>query len=286
MLQQIATLRKLPVSSTNRPEPIPPDESIKPEPEVCPVCGNVEPPFWNIWEGKWFFPNPLSEGCRKCEALALRAKILEGRRQTIIAKYGLAQGQYAHMTFESYEPDPKYPSQMIAKQAALNVLAKWRAGDWSAGLLLYSPLRAVGIGKSHLAIALAREGLMLHDPEEDVLKPLLAIWDMSSYVRAIKASYESGGTDEIIASAAEPTILVMDDLGTEYTKTPSWYQSLMYDIFNARWLGSRATIVTTNVSPINLSHKIGPRAFSRLVALTGRAVEMDGEDYRLKSRRE
>jgi len=216
--------------------------------------------------------------CEECEAVRLGQQWLAQYRQTVLATYGLNEGEYAHMDLNTYQPDPKYPSQDEAKNAMYALVDEWKAGNWRAGILLYSD--DVGIGKTHLVIGAARIGVQLYTPSK-LGERILAVWDMPSYVREIKNSYDKGGTAEIEASTIEPAILIMDDLGAEHVKTAEWYHGLMYDILNARWKDQKATLVTTNVNPAELRDRIGDRAFSRLISLTGEPVELWGDDYRV-----
>ena len=205
---------------------------------------------------------------------------MEEARAATLHRYKLDVGRYAHMTLDSYQPDARYPSQAAAKEAVEAMVATWTIGDWSAGILLASP--DVGIGKTHLAIAAAREGVMLYHP--DIGEQILAVWDMPSFVDAVRHTYDDGGTADLIASVQKPVILVLDDIGTEHVSkdSRSWYQGLMFQIVNARWLARRATIVTTNLNADDLWAWVGPRVFSRMIELTGVPLLMQGEDYRLR----
>ena len=253
-----------------------PDPETKPDDWVCPDCGLTRVPFWDTARGGW----TLYQGpCETCQARDFTEETMRLIWQRTLQNNGLAGGEYGRMTFQSYVPDPKYPSQELAKQAVIAMVERWREGDWKASILLASTIRDVGIGKTHLAIAAARAGLYLW--KEPGYK-ILTVWDMPSYVAAIKESYDNGGTAEIQASAAEPRILVMDDVGAEHVVSMGWYQSLMYDIFNARWLDELATVVTTNLSSGELLDRLGSRAASRMFALTGKPIIMKGADYRLK----
>jgi DNA replication protein DnaC len=204
---------------------------------------------------------------------------MEEVKAATLRRYKLDAGRYAHMTLDSYKPDPGYPSQAEAKEAVLSIVATWASGDWSAGILLASA--DVGIGKTHLAIAAAREGVMRYRP--GIGEQILAVWDMPSFVDAVRHTYDDGGTADLIASVQQPVILVLDDIGIEHVsrESRSWYQGLMFQIVNARWLARRATIVTTNLDADDLWAWVGPRVFSRLIELVGAPVLMQGEDYRL-----
>jgi DNA replication protein DnaC len=209
---------------------------------------------------------------------------MEEAKAATLHRYRLDSGRYAHMTMDSYQPDASYPSQAAARDAVGVIVAIWTNGDWSAGILLTSP--DVGIGKTHLAIAAAREGVMIYQPE--IGEKILAVWDMPSFVDAVRHTYDDGGTADLMVSVQQPVILVLDDIGTEHVnkESRSWYQGLMFQIVNARWLAGRATIVTTNLEADDLWAWVGPRVFSRLIELTGAPVLMQGEDYRLGGARQ
>jgi DNA replication protein DnaC len=188
------------------------------------------------------------------------------------------------MTLDNYRPDPGYPSQAAAREATGAMVVTWTSGDWSAGILLASP--DVGIGKTHLAIAAAREGVMIYQP--GIGETILAVWDMPSFVDAVRHTYDDGGTADLMQSVQEPVILVLDDIGTEHVNRESrtWYQGLMFQIVNSRWLAGRGTIVTTNLDADDLWAWVGPRVFSRSIELVGAPVLMQGEDYRLGGARQ
>jgi DNA replication protein DnaC len=209
---------------------------------------------------------------------------MEETKAATLHRYKLDSGRYAHMTLDSYQPDPGYPSQAEAKEAVRAMVATWASGDWSTGILLASP--DVGIGKTHLAIAAAREGVMLYRP--GIGEQILAVWDMPSFVDAVRHTYDDGGTADLIAGVQQPVILVLDDIGTEHVSKESrtWYQGLMFQIGNARWLARRTTIVTTNLDADDLWAWVGPRVFSRLIELVGAPVLMQGEDHRLGGARQ
>jgi DNA replication protein DnaC len=216
--------------------------------------------------------------------LRFAATVMEETKSATLHRYRLDAGRYAYMTLDSYQPDARYPSQAAAKAAVESMVTVWADGDWSAGILLASP--DVGIGKTHLAIAAAREGVMRYRPR--IGEQILAVWDMPSFVDAVRHTYDDGGTAGLMLSVQEPVILVLDDIGTEHVsrESRSWYQGLMFQLINVRWLARRATIVTTNLDADDLWAWIGPRVFSRLIELTGAPVVMQGMDYRLGGKRQ
>lgn len=240
----------------------------------------VSPYIWDGLRHAWRATH--GEPCEECLRQEYARVALAETKAATLHRYRLNSGRYGHMALDSFRPDPRYPSQTAAKEAVQNMIAAWAGGDWSSGILLSGS--AVGIGKTHLAIAAAREGVMLARPE--VGQRLLSVWDMPSFIGAVKGSYDDGGTSDLLTSVQEPLILVLDDIGTEHIgkESQTWYQGLLYQIVNARWLAQRATLITTNLTLDDLWAWVGPRVLSRLSELTGPPVPMDGEDYRLKPR--
>jgi DNA replication protein DnaC len=253
------------------------DFDRQPAAHSCPICGHVTPYIWDGLARSWRATH--GEPCEECARQRFAAMVMEEAKSATLRRYRLDAGRYARMTMDSYRPDAVYPSQETAKEAVRAMVTTWASGDWSAGILLASP--DVGIGKTHLAIAAAREGVMLYRP--GIGEQILAVWDMPSFVDAVRHTYDDGGTAELMISVQKPVILVLDDIGTEHVsrESRSWYQGLMFQIVNARWLARRATIVTTNLDADGLWAWVGPRVFSRLIELTGAPVLMQGVDYRL-----
>ena len=259
-------------------EPGPDDLDRRPPAHRCPVCGHDSPYAWDGLAGRWWATH--SDPCAECSRLQFVRETLEEIRAATLRRYRLDAGRYAHMTLDGYRPDARYPSQAAALDAVRAMVAAWANGDWSAGILLASP--DVGIGKTHLAIAAAREGLMLYHAQ--IGDKIVAVWDMPSFVDAVRHTYGDGGTAGLMASVQEPVILVLDDIGTEHVGRDSWpwYQGLMFQILNARWLARRATIVTTNLGDADLWAWAGRRVYSRLIELTGPPLLMHGVDHRLR----
>ena len=255
---------------------LPPEgDEGKPEPWTCGVCGLVREARWNLWTGDWH----LDTGeCERCAANAFAVDSLARARENVLRKYGLLDGVYAGMTFDSYLPDPKHPKQAVAKQVAWELVEDWRAGLWHRGLILAGT--DVGIGKTHLAIAAAREGVQLYTPRPG--ERILAVWDVPHFLGKIKDSYDNGGPGYLMQTATESGIVILDDIGVEHVNRESWYQEIMYTIFNARWLGQKATIITTNMRSSQLRNHLGERTWSRLLSLVGIPVHITGDDHRGK----
>jgi DNA replication protein DnaC len=234
-----------------------------------------------VWDGvhrAWHASH--RDPCAECARLAFIEQTLAETRAATLHRYRLDAGRYAEMTLDRYRPDPAYPSQAVAKAAVRRLVDAWARGDWSAGIVLSSP--DVGIGKTHLAIAAAREGVMRYRPR--IGERVLAVWDMPTFVEAVRHTYRDDRAPDPLASAQEPVILVLDDLGTEHVtlRAQTWYQDLMFRLFHARWVASRATVVTTNLDANQLCQRLGDRVYSRLISLADLPVQMRGQDHRLR----
>ena len=250
---------------------------------MCSKCGHTELPYWVEWQRQWVLWEYNNGDCPKCEDIEFGQKWMTEYRKNTLDNYGLNDGVFATMTFNTYFPDPKYPSQAAAKEAIIAVVREWKKGNWAASALLRGEDK--GCGKTHLVVAAARNGTETYQPK-DLTTPILIMWDMPSYVAAVKESYNNGGTEKIQREAQQAGILVLDDLGAEYVLTGKWYEDLIFTIINERWKRQRATLVTTNLpTKEELLERIGERAFSRLIGLTGAPIDIDGDDYRLRGGR-
>ncbi|MCK8060886.1 MULTISPECIES: ATP-binding protein [unclassified Fusibacter] len=74
-------------------------------------------------------------------------------------------------------------------------------------------------------------------------------------------------------------LLIIDDLGTEMIN--SFTQTEIFNIINSRLLSERKTVISTNMSPIELSKAYGERISSRLFG-SYEMMEFFGSDLRLK----
>lgn len=140
-------------------------------------------------------------------------------------------------------------------------LRVWLDGAESV-LMVYGE---VGTGKTHLAVAVAREAYVHR-------RRRVAMWSVVDLLDGLRPD---GGAD--LDSLAGVDLLVLDDLGVE--RPTEWSLERLYALVNRRWLYERPTIITTNRSEPELSQGLGARVVSRLFH-GSLAVELSGDDRR------
>jgi DNA replication protein DnaC len=130
-----------------------------------------------------------------------------------------------------------------------------------------------GTGKTHLAVAVARELL---------LKGKMVLFtSVSRLLFEIRKTFRQG-SDDMEASYLERysscPFLILDDFGLE--KNSEWSRQTLDYIIYERDNHLRPTVITSNLSLDELTEKMGGRISSRLVGM-GKIVLFKGKDYRL-----
>lgn len=207
------------------------------------------------------------KGARKCRCRAenVRGRLLDAAR---------LPRRYSECSLQNYYPCEGVGSQLKAFNYAFRLIREYPATD--RGLLFMGP---VGIGKTHLAVAILR-GLV-----EKGFGGLF--YEFGSLLKTIQDSYNPiSQTSEmkVLAPVYQAEILILDELGA--SKPTDWVRDTMMQIINTRYNDKRMTIFTTNYLDARrnekeetLEDRIGVRLRSRLFEMC-RTVSMDGDDYR------
>ena len=193
----------------------------------------------------------------------------EPPRQHFIAVGGMTQERLPSFTFETFRPG----GHGLRGEARRNLEAAFRlARNWAdkpRGWLVL--LGANGTGKTHLAAAIASHRVEAGDrvafaTVPDLLDELRATFDPDSAERF----------DALFRRLRDVDLLILDDLGAH--QSSGWAQEKLYQLLNYRHLGSRPTVVT---SDLELT-KLEPRIASRLGDLQVATVyELRVPDYRM-----
>jgi len=130
---------------------------------------------------------------------------------------------------------PKNDSQFFAHSFASRLVEEYPAVD--AGLLFMGP---VGVGKTHLAIAVLKELITKKGVSS-------LFYESGSLLKAIQDSYNPVSQNSemrVLAPVFQAEVLVLDELGA--TVPTNWVRDTLYQIINTRYNNKKLTIFTTN----------------------------------------
>lgn len=140
------------------------------------------------------------------------------------------------------------------------------------GNLLF--IGTTGTGKTHLSSAIAKDIIhqgfgVVYDSAQNIIS------DFES--DRFKSGY--GPHDNVSDKYMECDLLIIDDLGTEFTN--QFTASCLYNIINTRQNKGLSTIISTNLSAKELAGKYEGRIYSRIVGSDYTVLVFSGRDRRV-----
>ena len=182
--------------------------------------------------------------------------------------------RFDRCTFDTYKPG----------QNSKAIDACIRLADGKVeGVLLFGP---VGVGKTHLLVALARaaereaRGEFVDEgyrtTQQAVTVEYWPVFDLAGKLR--EEIY--GGLHEILRRCQECGLLILDDLGAE--RSTDYVLEALERIIDYRYRDQRPIAIGTNLTPDQIQRKYGDRAISRW-AQSCEVVEMVGADHRVNN---
>lgn len=167
-----------------------------------------------------------------------------------------------------YYPDGAGTSPRRRMESVLNY-CKTYATDFSRrspSLLLYGK---TGLGKTHLSLAVAGKAV-----ESGYGVIYTSAHNLFNKLEKEKFGRSDGNTEETILDC---DLLIIDDLGAEFTT--QFTVSALYNIINSRELEGKPTIISTNLTPEQLTSTYSERIASRILS-NFVMLYFDGSDIR------
>jgi DNA replication protein DnaC len=245
----------------SKPEP-PAEPETEPAigPQVCKKCQGTG---WEVVAGS---------GARPCDCR-------KAKQQGVLLEAARIPARYAECSLQNYYPAQGkfFTSQGSAHRFAYTLARTFPAVD--RGLLFMGP---VGVGKTHLAVAIIRD--LLEQKRVSCL-----FYEFGALLKEIQNSYNPvSHTSElkVLAPVFDAEVLVLDEIGA--SKPTDWVRDTMMHIINTRYNEKKLTIFTTNYldkrgneRDETLEDRIGVRLRSRLYEMC-KTVHIEGHDYRRK----
>ena len=181
-------------------------------------------------------------------------------------------------SFENFDLDRyKYDANVYERAKNNFDEAKRFAENFPAGYSTLLFIGKTGTGKTHISTAIAKvlieKGVeVLYDSAQNIVSAFEADRFKSGY-----GPYEPKGDKYL-----ECELLILDDLGTEFAN--QFTLSCLYNLINTRQNKGLSTIISTNLSPAELSGKYEDRIYSRIMGCDSKTLLFLGKDYRVEGR--
>ncbi len=219
--------------------------------------------------------------CKKCSDTGyVDTKMCECLREALIRENFRTSGMgdlldrqsFANFDLERYKKDGedvyrRMKSNFAAAKAYAENFREKRGNLFLVG--------TTGAGKTHLTTAIARTVLdlgfdVIYETSQNVMSAFEQDRFHSGYTQ----------TESRAEKYMECTLLILDDLGTEFTN--AFTVSCLYNLLNERQNKGLSTVISTNVPPMQLREKYEDRIYSRLIGADYQILSFDKcSDFRL-----
>jgi DNA replication protein DnaC len=255
---------------------------------VCPQCKR---------EGKYRF-NPVflaydktQKNCSDCDIKIAKALRDQTISEKLIALERFENGRVAFV--DSMIKNAGVP--IVFQKASFSDLEKATSKALSPHTS-YFIKGNVGVGKSHMAVALMREHIKSISPEYDDHKKEYHIpydvfiqpefVEVPELLLRIRDTYNDSNEEsekDIVDHFTQTPFLVLDDLGTE--KASEFSTLMIYLIINRRCTQGKTTIITSNLDLEQIRDRLSDRISSRIKGMCQEIV-VSGNDKRYEIKRQ
>lgn len=179
-------------------------------------------------------------------------------------------GLLRNMTFETFNSE----GYGLTPDRQLNLrLAYEHAKTYSRTAKGWLVLKGnYGVGKTHLAAAIANDRLARGEPVLFVVVP-----DLLDYLRSAYSPNSEISYDDRFESIRSAPFLLLDDLGSQ-SATP-WSQEKLFQLLNHRYNAQLSTVITTNSKLEDLDPRLRSRLNDSNIC---QIVQITAADYRQK----
>lgn len=228
----------------------PDDLTVQP---LCPKCGGTG-----------------YVGAQMCECL--RELCRQEQKKELTALFGIESFDRFRLDLypAQYDERLKTSPRMLMERIYRDTLSYAQSFTCASPSLLF--VGATGLGKTFLSACIART---VADRGYSV------VYDTAIHLFSDFEAEKFGMSQEenrgLSQRYLQCDLLIIDDLGTEMTT--QFVCSALYHVVNTRLMESRPTIISTNLTPEQLSVRYSPQIASRLLG-TYRLIQFVGQDIR------
>jgi len=178
--------------------------------------------------------------------------------------------RYLNCSFGNFEPlDAKRQKYL---RVSREYVKKHGIGE---GLFFTGPN---GTGKTHLAVAIMRELSLRGNLGWYFVKTPYLLMTIRQAFK--KEHFDS--EQKLISRFINYDYLVIDELGVE--KITDWSLQTLYLIIDGRSDQLKSTIITSNLSLLDVREQVDPRLASRIVGMSKNLLEFTCDDWRLRKK--
>lgn len=191
-------------------------------------------------------------GGQKCNCLKQRIVALLYEQSNI--KEALEKENFSMLSYDYYEKEDleRFRQTVFASKRFIATFS-----SVYRNLFFYG---SVGAGKSFLSNCIAKELIEMGN--------LVLYFSASSLIDTLAGNSSAGKLREDLYAISQDLyncdLLIIDDLGTEYTN--AYVVSQLFSCLNERHLRRKSTLISTNLSLEDLRNKYSERIFSRITS--------------------